>query len=47
MKTTCPDCKGPLVLLTSQNLKICADCNKHWDWKLDKGQKPIFEAPKR
>jgi hypothetical protein len=43
MKTKCPDCGGPLILLTSQNMKICADCNMRWNWELDEGQKPVYK----
>lgn len=40
----CPKCgSDKLVLLTSQNLKICADCNHEINWELDKGQKPVYK----
>ena len=41
----CPLCgNNRLILLTTQNLKICTDCDPHTliEWKLDKGQKPCF-----
>ena len=46
IKTTCPNCKGPLVLLTSVKKKICVDCIRTFDWPLDKGQKAIFTEEK-
>lgn len=30
-----------LVLLTSQNLKLCTDCHAEIVWTLDEGQKPV------
>lgn len=40
----CPKCGcESLALLTSQNIKICANCNHIFPWKLDKGQKPIYQ----
>ena len=44
IKRECLECKGPLVLLVSQNKKICADCKKLVEWTLDVGQQPIFEG---
>ena len=46
-KTTkkCPKCGNTkLLLLTSQNLKICTDHKKaiHIPWFLEEGQKPIY-----
>ena len=38
----CPECKSTaLILLRSQNIKICSNCNKQIPWTLDPGQKPI------
>ena len=39
----CPKCGSTtLALLHSQNVKICADCNHEFTWRLDKGQKSIY-----
>lgn len=41
-KNQCPDCGGPLVVLNSQNLKICNDCKKRIDNPLKPGQTPDY-----
>lgn len=37
----CP-CGGPLVALRSLNLRICADCKREIEWRLDEGQRPLI-----
>lgn len=38
----CPECGDTnLVLLRSQNLKVCSNCKKEIAWHLDAGQKPL------
>lgn len=40
----CPDCGSKrLIKLISMNKKICNNCNKEIEWKLDKYQKPMFD----
>ena len=31
-----------LMMLRSQFIKICYDCNQEWRWDLDPGQKPLL-----
>lgn len=43
----CPVCGNKeLVLLEKSNYKVCVDHNPYiWiEWRLDKGQKPLFEG---
>ena len=35
-------CGGPLVALRSLNLRICADCKREIEWRLDEGQRPLI-----
>jgi len=39
---TCPACDAPLVILMSQNKKICPDCKKKFDFYLKPKQKPLL-----
>jgi len=39
----CPNCGNVhLILLTSLNLKICADCQTEIPWYLEEKQKPLI-----
>lgn len=38
----CPKCDAPLVVLMSQNKKICPDCKESFDFFLKVGQKPLL-----
>lgn len=39
----CPNCKNTyLILLSTFNLKLCADCHTEIPWFLDEGQKPVL-----
>lgn len=41
----CPHCGNRnLVLIRTQSVKICSDCNTTIPWLLDPGQKPIPEG---
>ena len=44
IKRICPKCGGTLVLLTSIDKKLCADCHSYIEWKLDEGQQSIFNS---
>lgn len=33
-----------LVKLPSMNKKICADCKKEYEWKLEPDQKPLISS---
>jgi len=42
--STCTKCNGPLIKLSSMNIKICADCKATFPWKLKAGQEPLVKA---
>ena len=44
MTTKCPKCSGPLVSLTSLNIKLCMDCLAEYENKLKPGQKTLIKA---
>lgn len=41
--TICPNCLNTHLLeMRTLNQKICPDCNTQFEWKLEKGQKPLL-----
>lgn len=43
-RNDCPECGAKMLLLTSQNKKICVDCCKEFSWTLETNQKPLIQA---
>lgn len=44
----CPNCGNThLILLSTYNTKVCADCNTTIPWFLDEGQSPLYAKLQR
>lgn len=43
-RNDCPQCGAGMLLLATQNKKICVDCCVTYPWALADGQKPLVEA---
>jgi len=41
-KKYCPYCGGPVVMLSSIDVKLCADCKKELPWVLSENETSIF-----
>lgn len=41
-KKFCPYCGGPVVMLSSIDVKLCADCKKELPWVLSENETSIF-----
>lgn len=43
-RNDCPACGAGMLLLATQNKKICVDCRVEYPWELTGKQKPLVEA---
>lgn len=43
-RNDCPKCGAGMLLLATQNKKICVDCCVTYPWNLSEGQKPLVVA---
>lgn len=43
-RNDCPKCGAGMLLLATQNKKICVDCCVTYPWELSDGQKPLVSA---
>ncbi len=43
-RNDCPTCGAGMLLLATQNKKICVDCCVTYPWELGNGQKPLVSA---
>lgn len=43
-RNDCPQCGASMLLLATQNKKICVDCCAIYPWELTDGQKPLVSA---
>lgn len=41
-KHTCELCDGKMIVLSSLNKLLCADCKHYQPWELKKGQKSVL-----
>ena len=43
-RNDCPVCGSGMLLLATQNKKVCVDCCVTYPWELTDGQKPLVSA---
>jgi ribosomal protein S27AE len=43
-RNDCPKCGAGMLLLATQNRKVCVDCCVTYPWELSDGQKPLVSA---
>lgn len=43
-RNDCPVCGARMLLLATQNKKVCVDCCVTYPWELTDGQKPLVSA---
>lgn len=43
-RNDCPQCGAGMLLIATQNKKICVDCCAEFPWKLEQGQKSLVRA---
>lgn len=43
-RNDCPQCGAGMLLIATQNKKICVDCCVEYPWELEKGQKSLVRA---